>query len=86
MGLTFLADELHHVEHHEAGDVLDGEVDERRDDAGEEADEERHGPLEEDVLQHLHVRSPPPVVLEQIILDNSTKFTHHKLKKNARTD
>ena len=66
----FLPDELDHVEHLDAGDVLDGEVDERGDDAGEEADEERQGPFEEDVLQHLRVGPAPPVVLEQIVLDD----------------
>jgi hypothetical protein len=64
------ADEVDHLEHLEAGDVLDGEVDEGRDDAGEEADEERHGPLEEDVLKHLDVGAAPPVVLEQVVLDD----------------
>jgi len=68
--VALLADEVDHVLHLEAGDVLDGEVDEGRDDAGEEADEERHGPLEEDVLQHLHVGPAAPVVLEQIVLDD----------------
>jgi hypothetical protein len=72
--VSFISDELHHVDHLEAGDVLDGEVDERGDDAGEEADEERQGPLEEDVLQHLHVGPAPPVVFEQIVLDDPASY------------
>ncbi|TVU50424.1 hypothetical protein EJB05_01795 [Eragrostis curvula] len=68
--VPLLADQVHHVQHLEARDVLDGQVDQRRDHPRQEPHQERHRPFQEDVLQHLHVRPAPPVVLEQVVLDD----------------
>lgn len=65
-----LADEAGDGDHLRTGDVLDGEVDEGGDAAGEETHEEGQRPLEEDVLQDLPPGPAPPIVLEQIVFDD----------------
>lgn len=59
---------MNNEQHLEPCNVLDGEIDERGNDSGEQSHEERQSPLQEHVLQHLNLGPAPPVMLEQIIL------------------
>jgi hypothetical protein len=54
----------------ETGDVLDGEVDEEADDAGEDPDGEAEGPFEDHVPDLVSFGSRPPVLIEEVILYN----------------
>lgn len=52
----------------EAGDILDGEVDDEAGDAGDDADGEAEGPLEHHVPHLVGFPSRPPVLVEQVVL------------------
>ena len=54
----------------ETGDVLDGEVDEEPNDAGDYPDGEAEGPFEDHVADLVGFGSRPPVLIEEVVLYN----------------
>lgn len=53
-----------------AGDVLDGEVVEESDESNNYTNEKAREPLDEYVLEHVDGVAAPPVLLEELVLQN----------------
>lgn len=68
----------HHVRRDDeldAGDILDGEIVAEADDADDQADEEAQEPFHKRVLEYLCLAPAPPVLLEQLVLENPAIHT-----------
>lgn len=70
----------------EAGDVLDGEVDEEAHDAGDDPDGEAEGPLEHHVPDLVRLGPRPPVLVEQVVLDDPATQVKFSMKLGRYVD
>jgi len=66
----------------EAGDVLDGEVDDEADGAGEDADGEAEGPLEHHVPHLVALGPRPPVLVEQLVLYHPVNTSSNPIQQS----